>query len=49
MAYFRNNDWEDDFTLQEDLKKYVAQSLQRVEMLDYVRRDYPQYNYKNIR
>jgi len=45
MAFFRNNDWEDDFTLQEDLKKYVAQSLQRVEMLDYIRRDYPQYNW----
>ena len=42
MAYFRNNDWVDDEQLEEQMSKYVQQGYQRTEMLDFLRRDFPQ-------
>lgn len=38
-------EWENDILLVQDLEKYVKQSMQRNEILDYVRRDYPNYNW----
>ena len=34
---------EDDDDLQDYLRKYVGQNLKRSEILDFVKRDYPQY------
>ena len=39
----RNADWKDDEKLEEDLKRYVAQNLRRTEILDFVKREYPEY------
>jgi len=39
----RNGDWEDDEQLKTDLQRYVLQNLMRKEILDFVRRDYPEY------
>jgi hypothetical protein len=43
MAYLRNVDWKDDQSLKNDLEKYVKEDLRRKEMLDFLKRDYPQY------
>ena len=40
---FGNDDWKDDQLLEDDLKKYVARNLKRSEVLDFVKRDYPEY------
>ena len=40
-----SNNWEEDNTLMSDLKKYVQQGMQRNEILDFVTRDYPYYNW----
>ena len=42
-AYPRNDSWRDDFALKEDLTKYVRQGMQRKEMLDFLKRDFPRY------
>ena len=39
----RNSEWKQDEYLQNDLKKYVFGNLKRNEILDFVKRDYPQY------
>ena len=39
----RNPEWENDEALRSDLEKYVRQNLQRNEILDFVRLDYPMY------
>jgi hypothetical protein len=39
----RNSDWKDDELLRDDLERYVLQNLRRQELLDFVKRDYPQY------
>ena len=39
----RNNAWETDTHLEECLSKYVADNLQRHEILDYMRRDFSEY------
>ena len=45
MSRIRNADWEDDESLAEELKKYVLANLRRSEVLDFVERDYPQYEW----
>lgn len=42
-ALIRNSDWEDDEQLKSDLQRYVKQNLRRREILDFVRRDFPEY------
>ena len=37
--------WKDDCDLEEAMKKYVSQSLQRREMLDFLIRDFPEYTW----
>ena len=39
----RNSDWEEDGNLRGDLQRYVMENLRRKEVLDFVKRDYPQY------
>ena len=39
----RNDDWELDTALQDELAKYVAQGMQRNEILDFVQRHFPMY------
>ena len=39
----RNSDWEDDEQLKSDIQHYVLQNLRRREILDFVRRDFPEY------
>ena len=43
MASVGESDWVNNENLESDLKKYVMQNLKRKEVLDFVRRDYPQY------
>ena len=43
MSRIRNPDWESDGDLKSDLQRYVLQNLSRIEVLDFVKRDYPQY------
>ena len=42
-ALIWNSDWEDDEQLKSDLQRYVKQNLRRREILDFVRRDFPEY------
>ena len=42
-GYFRNDTWREDIKLHESFKKYVREGLQRKEMLNFLRRDYPAY------
>ena len=37
------SDWEDNEQLKSDLQRYVKQNLRRREILDFVRRDFPEY------
>ena len=43
MIRIRNDAWETDDTLHHDLRNYVAENLRRAEILDFVKRDYPDY------
>ena len=43
MSRIRNADWEADSALKVDLQNYVLKNLKREEVLDFVRRDFPQY------
>ena len=38
-----NISWKEDEELENDLKKYVARNLKRLEILDFMRQDYGQY------
>ena len=42
-SYFRNDAWRDDHELKADLTKYIKQGIHRKEMIDFLKRDYPQY------
>ena len=43
-AWIRNSDWEDDNDLKKnDLAKFVSLNLKRMEILDFLRKDYPMY------
>ena len=42
-ARIRNSDWEDDIELKNDLDKYVRLNLRRLEILDFMNKDYPMY------
>lgn len=39
----RNNEWQNDAGLKEDLEKYVRKNFRRNEVLDFIRADYPMY------
>jgi len=43
MSRIRNSDWETDENLQPDIQEYVLQNLSGKELLDFVKRDYPQF------
>ena len=38
-----NSEWKEDNQLENDLRKYVRQNFKRSEILDFVRRDFPEY------
>ena len=42
-AWIRNSYWEDDNDLQNDLAKFASLNLKRMEILDFLRKDYPMY------
>ena len=42
-AWIRNSDWEDDNDLNNDLTEFVSLNLKIMEILDFVRKDYPMY------
>ena len=42
-AWIRNSDWEDDNDLNNDLAKFVSLNLKRMEIADFLRKDYPMY------
>ena len=42
-AWIRNSDWEDDNDLNKDLAKFVSLNLKRMEIVDFLRKDYPMY------
>ena len=39
----RSSEWKDDGQLQEDIRQYVREGLQRKQVLDYMERDYSKY------
>ena len=39
----RNSDWEDNNDLKNDPAKFVSLNLKRMEILDFLRKDYPMY------
>ena len=39
------DNWEDNTEIEHNMNNYVAQNLRRHEVLDFVRRDYPQYSW----
>jgi len=41
----RDQEWKDNGVLENALKTYVAQNLKRIEILDFVRRDFPEYQW----
>ena len=42
-ARIRNIDWKDDIHLRNDLAKFVRVNLRRLEILGFMRKDYPMY------
>ena len=42
-ARIRNNDWQEDEELKDALGRYVKQNLRRIELLDFVSRDFSEY------
>ena len=42
-AWIRNSDREDDNDLNNDLARFVSLNLKRMEILDFLRKDYPMY------
>ena len=42
-ARIRNIDWKDDIDLKNDLAKFVRVNLRKLEILDFMRKDYPMY------
>ena len=42
-ARIRNSNWEDDNDLKNDLAKFVSLNLKRMEILDFMKKDYPMY------
>ena len=45
MAADSTNAWESDTDLKEQLASYVLQGVQRNEVLDYMKRDFPHYKW----
>ena len=45
MSRIRNSDWENDEELKNDIQHYVLQNLSRREILDFMKRNYPQYTF----
>ena len=43
MNRIRNNEWQNDEELQSSIKHYVMQNMKRSEVLDFLKRDYPEY------
>ena len=43
MNRIRNNKWQNDEELQSSIKHYVMQNMKRSEVLDFLKRDYPEY------
>ena len=43
MDRIRNNEWQNDEELQSSIKHYVMQNMKRSEVLDFLKRDYPEY------
>ena len=44
-AWIRNSDWEDDNDLTNNLAKFFSLNLKRMEILDFLRKDYPMYDW----
>ena len=42
-------DWKDDMDLRNDLAKFVRVNLRRLEILDFMRKDYPMYVYRRYK
>ena len=40
---YRNDAWQSDYQLEEEMKKFVKQGIKRREVLDFLRRNFPQY------
>ena len=45
MSRIRNSEWKEDERLKEDLQNYVLQNLKRIEVLDFMKRDFPEYTW----
>ena len=43
MNRIRNNEWQNDEELQSSIKHYVMQNMKPSEVLDFLKRDYPEY------
>ena len=43
MNRIRNNEWQNDEELQSSIKHYVMQNMKRSVVLDFLKRDYPEY------
>ena len=41
----QNQEWKNDHRSENDLNLYVSQNLKRVEILDYMKRDFDDYNW----
>ena len=39
------SEWKEDDQLEQDLKTYISQNLKKSEVLDFMQRDFPQYNW----
>ena len=44
-SYFRNDAWKEDKELNEKLVAYVNQGIQRLDILDFTKRDFNQYTW----
>ena len=40
---YRNDAWQSDYQLEQEMKMFVKQGIKRREILDFLRRDFPQY------
>ena len=41
--FYRNDAWQSDYQLEQEMKKFVKQGIKRREILDFLRREFPQY------
>lgn len=46
LGYWRNSNWKEDNDLAESIRSFVLKHFKRLEILDFLKRDFPQYAWR---